>query len=165
MVEPCGQYVHIKQIMLCLDELNCTFEVLYNFLFTYLRTTIAESGILQRLYEVPICIIYACPLYCVQTQSQCFKLCIIYPGSLPDEDIEEEEEEFGGDGGQSAGQSRSDFSGREMVSKFRVGTRVVRGPDWKWGDQVWESDSVNAIQFTCNTHSSCPSSCPSMQLL
>ena len=33
-------------------------------------------------------------------------------------------------------QQRANFTGPEMVSKLRVGTRVMRGPDWKWGDQV-----------------------------
>ena len=28
------------------------------------------------------------------------------------------------------------LSGAEMASLMKLGTRVVRGPDWKWGDQV-----------------------------
>ena len=28
------------------------------------------------------------------------------------------------------------FTGRGLAAKMKVGTRVVRGKDWKWGDQV-----------------------------
>ncbi len=48
----------------------------------------------------------------------------------------EEEEEFGNDGVQITRQSHSNLSGRDVVARFHVGTRVIRGPDWKWGDQV-----------------------------
>lgn len=27
-------------------------------------------------------------------------------------------------------------TGVEVISRLTPGTRVVRGPDWKWGDQV-----------------------------
>ncbi len=61
--------------------------------------------------------------------------CPLITGSPPP-DEGEEEEEFGSDGVQSAGQSHSNLSGRDVVTNFRIGTRVIRGPDWKWGDQV-----------------------------
>ena len=33
------------------------------------------------------------------------------------------------------------LTGSEMAKMMKVGTRVVRGPDWKWGDQVsYEED-------------------------
>ena len=28
------------------------------------------------------------------------------------------------------------MTGPEMAKRMKIGTRVVRGPDWKWGDQV-----------------------------
>ena len=28
------------------------------------------------------------------------------------------------------------ITGPEMAKRMKIGTRVVRGPDWKWGDQV-----------------------------
>lgn len=28
------------------------------------------------------------------------------------------------------------LSGPELASLMKIGTRVVRGKDWKWGDQV-----------------------------
>ena len=28
-------------------------------------------------------------------------------------------------------------SGPELAALMKIGTRVVRGQDWKWGDQVW----------------------------
>ena len=28
------------------------------------------------------------------------------------------------------------LTGPEMAKRMKIGTRVVRGPDWKWGDQV-----------------------------
>lgn len=27
------------------------------------------------------------------------------------------------------------LTGAEMARVLKIGTRVVRGPDWKWGDQ------------------------------
>lgn len=27
-------------------------------------------------------------------------------------------------------------SGPELAAMMKIGTRVMRGPDWKWGDQV-----------------------------
>lgn len=47
----------------------------------------------------------------------------------------EEEEESRSNGAQNV-QSHSNLSGRDVVARFHVGTRVIRGPDWKWGDQV-----------------------------
>lgn len=28
------------------------------------------------------------------------------------------------------------LSGSELASMMKIGTRVIRGVDWKWGDQV-----------------------------
>lgn len=28
------------------------------------------------------------------------------------------------------------ITGPDMAKRMKIGTRVVRGPDWKWGDQV-----------------------------
>lgn len=35
------------------------------------------------------------------------------------------------------------LTGSEMARMMKIGTRVVRGPDWKWGDQV----GVSFTQF------------------
>ena len=32
------------------------------------------------------------------------------------------------------------LTGAEMANLMKLGTRVVRGPDWKWGDQVNKAD-------------------------
>jgi hypothetical protein len=34
------------------------------------------------------------------------------------------------------------LSGPDLARLMHVGTRVVRGADWKWGDQVLEITSV-----------------------
>ena len=47
-----------------------------------------------------------------------------------------EEEEEVVDGGVVLSVSRSNFSGVDLLKRFTIGTRVVRGPDWKWADQV-----------------------------
>lgn len=31
-------------------------------------------------------------------------------------------------------------TGMEAAAQMKLGARVVRGPDWKWGDQVWKLD-------------------------
>lgn len=28
------------------------------------------------------------------------------------------------------------ITGPDMAKRMKIGTRLVRGPDWKWGDQV-----------------------------
>lgn len=35
------------------------------------------------------------------------------------------------------------LSGPELASLMKIGTRVVRGKDWKWGDQVYTKFSEN----------------------
>ena len=32
--------------------------------------------------------------------------------------------------------SQSNLSGKDILAQLKIGTRVVKGPDWKWGDQV-----------------------------
>ena len=49
---------------------------------------------------------------------------------------EEEEEEDGCLVGVANSAQQSQMSGQEALSRMKVGTRVVRGQDWKWGDQV-----------------------------
>ena len=35
------------------------------------------------------------------------------------------------------------ITGPDMAKRMRIGTRVVRGPDWKWGDQVQQHDLLD----------------------
>ena len=37
--------------------------------------------------------------------------------------------------------------GPELAALMKVGTRVARGVDWKWGDQVWYSFKVTVLQM------------------
>lgn len=32
--------------------------------------------------------------------------------------------------------SQSNVSGKDILAQLKIGTRVIKGPDWKWGDQV-----------------------------
>jgi len=58
---------------------------------------------------------------------------IVFPGS-PQSKVEQDDEKAVGDQVTDPGQSN--ISTRELLSNFRIGARVIRGPDWKWGDQV-----------------------------
>ena len=49
---------------------------------------------------------------------------------------EEEEDEEGCVVGVASSIHQSHMSGQEILSRLKVGTRVMRGQDWKWGDQV-----------------------------
>lgn len=40
-------------------------------------------------------------------------------------------------------------SGPDVVPRLLQGVRVVKGPDWKWGDQVRSSLSLPFFSFTC----------------
>lgn len=40
------------------------------------------------------------------------------------------------------------MSGAEQASLMKPGTRVVRGPDWKWGDQDGNPPTVGAVAGT-----------------
>ena len=33
--------------------------------------------------------------------------------------------------------SQSNVSGKDILAQLKIGTRVIKGPDWKWGDQVY----------------------------
>ena len=72
---------------------------------------------------------------------QCICSCIASL-SLPPPSIasiyrsEEEEDEDGCLVGVASYAHQSHMSGAEALSRMEVGTRVVRGQDWKWGDQV-----------------------------
>lgn len=37
------------------------------------------------------------------------------------------------------------MTGAEEASLMKIGTRVVRGPDWKWGDQDGVPSSASTI--------------------
>lgn len=50
---------------------------------------------------------------------------------------EEEEDEEGGLVGVAGYTQQSLLSGPEALSRMKVGCRVIRGKDWKWGDQVY----------------------------
>lgn len=42
-------------------------------------------------------------------------------------------------------------SGPELAAMMKIGTRVMRGVDWKWGDQVsspFYIQTVNGMSFT-----------------
>jgi len=41
------------------------------------------------------------------------------------------------------------ISGPELAARLKIGTRVVRGVDWKWGDQV---ESVLDVFFFLICH-------------
>lgn len=41
-------------------------------------------------------------------------------------------------------------SGPELAAMMKIGTRVMRGVDWKWGDQVPESILVVDRLLLCN---------------
>lgn len=41
------------------------------------------------------------------------------------------------------------ISGPELGSMMKVGTRVVRGVDWKWGDQVGVYSSPLCVKAFC----------------
>lgn len=38
--------------------------------------------------------------------------------------------------------------GPEMAGMMKIGSKVVRGPDWKWGDQVSEITPTFTIFYT-----------------
>ena len=38
--------------------------------------------------------------------------------------------------GAAGAQGQSNLSGKDVLAQLKIGTRVVKGPDWKWGDQV-----------------------------
>ena len=43
-------------------------------------------------------------------------------------------------------------SGPELAAMMKIGTRVMRGVDWKWGDQVLRFDFKHishTLVFTC----------------
>lgn len=37
-----------------------------------------------------------------------------------------------------------------QVKGIFVGAKVVRGPDWDWGNQVYKNDCFTAVRFTHN---------------
>ena len=49
---------------------------------------------------------------------------------------ERPEDEDGSVVGAPGDTQQSQVSGPEALSRMKAGTRVVRGKDWKWGDQV-----------------------------
>lgn len=36
-------------------------------------------------------------------------------------------------------------SGPELAAMMKIGTRVMRGQDWKWGDQVCGGDAERSL--------------------
>lgn len=42
--------------------------------------------------------------------------------------------------------NQTPLSGPELAAVMKIGTRVVKGVDWKWGDQV---SLKNKILFVC----------------
>ena len=44
--------------------------------------------------------------------------------------------EESGEGAAVAQRSQSNISGKDILAQLKIGTRVIKGPDWKWGDQV-----------------------------
>ena len=49
---------------------------------------------------------------------------------------ESQEDEDGSVVGAAGDTQQSQVSGPEALARMKAGTRVVRGKDWKWGDQV-----------------------------
>ena len=44
-------------------------------------------------------------------------------------------------------------SGPELAAMMKIGTRVQRGVDWKWGDQVWKLKFLcPLVQFLVQLH-------------
>ena len=64
-------------------------------------------------------------------------------GPPPPED--EDEEALGPDGTSGRSRLRSNYCGIEVVSKLKIGTRVRRGPDWKWGEQVRAMSVIHCV--------------------
>ena len=52
------------------------------------------------------------------------------------------EESVDGAAAAVAQHSQSNVSGKDILAQLKIGTRVVKGPDWKWGDQVIDSTVV-----------------------
>ena len=46
--------------------------------------------------------------------------------------------------GATGAQGQSNLSGKDVLAQLKIGTRVVKGPDWKWGDQV-SSDGCTSV--------------------
>ena len=72
-----------------------------------------------------------------------------FPG--PSTDSSEEDQGPGAHGGSATvlEESRKEktpaplpASGPELASMMKIGTRVMRGLDWKWGDQVTQSQII-----------------------
>ena len=43
--------------------------------------------------------------------------------------------------------SQTPLSGAELAAAMKIGTRVVKGADWKWGDQVSFQNILDAMMF------------------
>ena len=58
-------------------------------------------------------------------------------GCFPPEE-EDDDDELGPNGvpHSHSHRHRSNLSAQDIMSRTKIGSRVVRGPDWKWGDQV-----------------------------
>lgn len=79
----------------------------------------------------------------IRSSFQCFVFFFILPG--PSTDSTEEDLSLCGLGGSATvlEESRKEAtpaplpaSGPELAAMMKIGTRVMRGVDWKWGDQV-----------------------------
>lgn len=73
-----------------------------------------------------------------------FNCDVIFVGTSPAEEEEEATEE-NGEAAAVAQQSQSNLSGKDILAQLKIGTRVVKGPDWKWGDQVINNNITNYI--------------------
>lgn len=50
------------------------------------------------------------------------------------------------------GSYRPDLTGPEISAMLKIGTRVVRGLDWKWGDQVRFTSQQRLFQTSLITY-------------
>ena len=59
-----------------------------------------------------------------------------HPVPLVDKDPLEESDEAGNEGRKQVAPVSEEVTGPSVLNRVVPGVRVVRGPDWKWGDQV-----------------------------
>lgn len=53
-----------------------------------------------------------------------------------------------GEGGAHSAGAAPLLSGSEAAALMKIGVRVLRGPDWKWGDQVVRNLLLYSIDFS-----------------
>ena len=58
---------------------------------------------------------------------------------------EEKEADEGSEVGMASHTHPLQLSGPEALARMKTGTRVVRGKDWKWGNQVRDSGWMKVV--------------------